>query len=34
MELQMWLEQIEIWRLERKSPVLKQEDPGESEDAE
>lgn len=31
MELLMWLEQIQIWRLERESPVLKQEDPGESE---
>lgn len=32
MELLLWLEQIEIWRLQREHSAPKQEDPGESAD--
>jgi hypothetical protein len=32
MELLLWLEQIEIWRLQREQAPVKQEDPGASPD--
>jgi hypothetical protein len=33
-ELLMWLEQVEIWRLQREHSAPKQEDPGQREDEE